>query len=87
MNLINIMTEKTITSNSYLTFKLHNEFFAVNVEKVLEVILEYKLIEVPDAPKYIAGMINFRGDIIPIISFREKFKFPEKGARQISLFS
>ena len=70
------MTE-TITSNSYLTFKLHKELFAVNVEKVLEVLLEYKLIEVPDAPAYIAGMINFRGDILPVINFRKKFNFPE----------
>ena len=76
------MTETTI-SNSYLTFKLHNELFAVNVEKVLEVLLEYRLVEVPDAPTYIAGMINFRGDIIPVINFRKKFNFPESSNKNI----
>jgi len=64
-------------TNSYLTFKLHNELFAVNVNKVLEVLQEYKIVEVPDAPEYIKGMINFRGNIIPIINFRQKFQFPE----------
>ena len=64
-------------TNSYLTFKLHNELFAVNVKKVLEVLQEFKIIEVPDAPEYIKGMINFRGNIIPIINFRQKFQFPE----------
>ncbi len=64
-------------TNSYLTFKLHRELFAINVNNVLEVLQEYQLIEVPDAPKYINGVINFRGDIIPAINFREKFMFPE----------
>ncbi len=77
------MTEKKATLSSYLTFKLHNELFAVSVEKVLEVILEYKLVEVPDAPKYIAGMISFRGDIIPVINFRKKFNFPESSNKNI----
>ncbi len=67
-----------IKSNSYLAFKLYNEFFAVNIQKVLEVLLEYRLVEVPDSPVYIAGMINFRGDIIPVINFKKKFNFPEE---------
>ena len=69
------MTEQN--SNSYLAFKLYNEYFAVNVNKVLEVLLEYRLVEVPEAPPYIAGMVNFRGDIIPIINFNKKFNLPE----------
>ena len=71
------MTEQLTNLNSYLTFKLHNELFAINVHHVLEVLQEYNIVEVPDAPKYISGMINFRNDIIPVINFREKFMFPE----------
>jgi len=69
-------------TNSYLTFKLHNEHFAVNVNKVLEVLQEFKIVEVPDAPEYIKGMINFRGNIIPIINFRQKFQFPKNESEQ-----
>jgi len=69
------MTQKQV--NSYLTFKLYKELFAINVLNVLEVLQEYKVVEIPDAPKYITGMINFRNDIIPLIDFREKFMFPE----------
>ena len=65
------------TSNSYLSFKLHNEFFAVSINKVLEVLLEYRLVELPEAPRYIEGMLSFRGDIIPVINFKEKFNFPK----------
>jgi purine-binding chemotaxis protein CheW len=60
-----------------LTFKLYKELFAINVLNVLEVLQEYNVVELPDAPKYITGMINFRNDIIPLINFREKFMFPE----------
>ena len=71
---------KNTTLNAFVTFKLHNELYAVSVHKAIEVLQEYRLVEVPDAPKYIAGMINFREDIIPVINFRKKFKFPEKVA-------
>ncbi len=69
------MTE--LQTNSYLTFKLHKELFAINVQNILEVLQEFQIVEVPDAPKYISGMINFRNDIIPVINFREKFMFPK----------
>jgi len=69
------MSENTL--NSFLSFKLHNEFFAVSINKVLEVLLEYKLVELPEAPRYIEGMLSFRGDIIPVINFKEKFNFPK----------
>ncbi len=75
-------SKKKKMTNSYLTFKLHNELFAVNVNKVLEVLQEFKIVEVPDAPEYIKGMINFRGDIIPIINFRKKFQFPDNESKQ-----
>ena len=63
---------------TFLTFKLHNEVFAANTKKVLEVLLDYKFSEVPYAPEYIKGVINYRGDIIPVVNFRQKFMFPKK---------
>lgn len=61
--------------NTYLSFSISDENFAVNISKVLEVILTYKTVKVPDAPKFIEGVVNFRGDIIPVINFRKKFNF------------
>ena len=65
------------TQITYLTFKLHEEHFAVDVFSVEEVLHEYKIMAVPEAPEYIEGMVNFRGNIVPIINFRKKFQFPE----------
>ncbi|MCP4177050.1 MAG: purine-binding chemotaxis protein CheW [bacterium] len=73
--------EEALT-NSYLLFNLHKEIFSINIKTVLEVLLDYKVIDVPDAPRYITGMINFRGDIIPVINFREKFNLEETEVRR-----
>lgn len=66
--------------DSYLSFSISTEKFALNIKKVIEVLLEYNIIQVPDAPKYILGIINFRGDIVPVVDFRKKFKFSLKPA-------
>ena len=62
---------------TYITFKLQNEIFAAKVGIVLEVLLDYTISEVPDAPEYIEGVINYRGEIIPIVDFRKKLMFPD----------
>jgi len=66
--------------DSYLSFSISNEHFALNIRKVIEVLLEYKIIEVPDTPEYILGVINFRDEIVPVVDFRKKFKFKKQDA-------
>ncbi len=63
-------------SKSYLSFKLGNELFAVSVKKVLEVMQQKKLTIVPNTPEYIEGVINFRGEIIPVAELRKKLNMP-----------
>ncbi|MDA3879275.1 MAG: chemotaxis protein CheW [Prolixibacteraceae bacterium] len=58
---------------TYLTFSLGKENFALNVEHV-EKILEYQEVtEVPKAPEYMLGVFNLRGEVIPLIDTRVKF--------------
>jgi purine-binding chemotaxis protein CheW len=58
---------------TYLTFKLGHELFAVNVANVLEVLEKQPITPVPRAPSFILGIINFRGNILPVVSTHEKF--------------
>jgi purine-binding chemotaxis protein CheW len=58
---------------TYLTFKLGQEFFAVSVANVLEVLEKQQITPVPRAPEHILGIINFRGNILPVVDTREKF--------------
>ena len=71
---------ETIQSNTYLSFIINNEYFAVNVGKVLEVLLKPKITRVPNAPKDISGVINFRGEIIPAYETRVCFELPDRKA-------
>lgn len=58
---------------TYLTFKLGQEFFAVSVVNVLEVLEKQQITPVPCAPEHILGIINFRGSILPVVDTRLKF--------------
>jgi purine-binding chemotaxis protein CheW len=64
--------------NTYLTFQLNNEFFAVPVTKVLEVLQKQNITPVPKVPDHILGIINFRGDILPVVHTRLKFRFVDE---------
>ncbi len=69
--------QNIISKSSYLSFKLDDEIFAISVKKVLEVLEMQKITKVPQTPDYIKGVINFRGEILPVIDTRVKFKMPD----------
>ncbi|MGB5959494.1 MAG: chemotaxis protein CheW [Coleofasciculaceae cyanobacterium] len=54
-----------------LTFSLGEERYAISARQVVEVISLVKLQKISQAPTYIAGSLNYRGDIIPIIDLCE----------------
>ena len=63
-------------SNSYLLFRLQEELFAISVHKVLEIIEtgeEHTITHLPKAPPSISGVVNFRGNVIPVVNARLKF--------------
>ncbi len=62
--------------NTFLSFHIGKEIFAISVKKVLEVLEKQNITEIPDVPDYVKGVINFRGDILPVIDTRIKFKIP-----------
>jgi purine-binding chemotaxis protein CheW len=66
---ININTEV----ESFLTFKLQEEIFAVKVEKVIEIQELKQITKVPKTPSYMKGVVNLRGSVLPVIDTRIKF--------------
>jgi len=69
------MTQQT---QSYLTFKLDDELFATNVSKVLEILEMKPITKVPKSPPFMKGVINLRGNILPVIDTRNKFCMPQE---------
>lgn len=63
-------------TKSFLTFQLEEEQFAINVEKVIEILEVPKITKVPKAPDFMKGVINLRGSVLPVIDTRIKFNLP-----------
>jgi len=64
-------------TSQYMTFKLGNELFAINVSKVREVLEVSQITRVPTAPAYMRGVVNVRGQATPVVDLRLKFGLPE----------
>ncbi len=65
--------EKTASVKQFLTFTLDTEQYAVEVEKVREV-LEYTTVtKVPNTSEFMRGVINLRGSVVPVVDLRLKF--------------
>jgi len=73
-----MITEIDLTKElkSYLTFILHEEVFALEIEKVVEIIEVPHITHIPKAPKHMKGVINLRGQVIPLIDTCVKFGLP-----------
>ncbi len=65
-------TEITETTQ-YLTFKLGDEIFALDISKVREVLDFTTVTKVPRTPDFMRGVINLRGSVVPVVDMRLKF--------------
>ncbi|MGD8786657.1 MAG: chemotaxis protein CheW [Phycisphaerales bacterium] len=57
----------------YLTFILANEEYGLEILKVREIIGYMEITAVPQTPAYVKGVINLRGQVIPVVDLRAKF--------------
>lgn len=65
------MAETNVTdSNQYLTFMLGEEGFAIEISRVREVLDFTDLTKVPRTPDYMRGVINLRGNVVPVVDLR-----------------
>jgi purine-binding chemotaxis protein CheW len=66
-------TSGTTETAHYLTFRLDEEIYAVDITKVREV-LDYTIVtKVPRTPDFMRGVINLRGSVVPVVDLRLKF--------------
>lgn len=74
---LDIETEDDLTGK-YLTFFIGEKTYGVELLHVLEIISIQTVTTVPSTPEYIKGIINLRGQIVPVIDVRLKFNMDEK---------
>ncbi len=68
------MSVSAITETTqYLTFKLDEEVFSIEISKVREVLDFTTITKVPRTPDFMRGVINLRGNVVPVVDMRLKF--------------
>jgi purine-binding chemotaxis protein CheW len=65
-------TEDTL-KDMYLSFRLGDEDYCLEIRHVTEIVGIQKVTEVPDMPHYVKGVVNLRGQVIPVIDMRLRF--------------
>jgi len=64
-------------ADKYLFFKIGKESYGIGIKYIIEIIELQKIAEVPDMPRYVKGVINLRGKVIPNIDLRLRFGMEE----------
>ncbi|MCL2845565.1 MAG: chemotaxis protein CheW [Chitinivibrionia bacterium] len=64
--------------DKYLTFLLNEESYAIPIQYILEIVGIQKITIVPDMVNYIKGVINLRGQVIPVVDVRLRFGMTDK---------
>ena len=64
---------KMAEEEQLVSFKIENEEFGVGIEEVQEIIRLPEITKVPKAPSFVEGVINLRGNVLPVIDLRKRF--------------
>lgn len=73
-----------MSERQYVVFLLDGELYGIDILNVQEITRYEVPTRVPDMPSYIEGMINLRGNIIPLVNLRKKFNLDGKEATRES---
>lgn len=77
---------KTVDESMQLVgFAIGRELFGVDILKVREIIRDASITSIPNSPDFVEGVINLRGNIIPVIDLRKRLNLlqEEKGEKKI----
>lgn len=64
--------------NQYVVFQLEDELYGVDIHQVRGIEKLLPLTRVPNAPKFVKGVCNLRGSVIPVIDLKKRLDLPGK---------
>ncbi len=73
-------------NNSFITFSLENETYAVPIQTIEEIIGLQDISLLPNVPDFIKGVINLRGELVPIMDLRLKLGLKQKEYTPLTVF-
>ena len=77
-------TKEAVEQQQYLTFLLAGEEYAISILQVKEIIEYDTVTTVPKTPKWIRGVINLRGSVVPVVDLGVKFGMEERPVTKTS---
>lgn len=69
----NTTTQASLDAKQYIVVKLGNEQFGIDIQYVENIVRMQRITRVPKVQNFFKGVINLRGDIVPVMSLRLKF--------------
>jgi purine-binding chemotaxis protein CheW len=73
-----IKEKENTVQQQYLTFFLAEEEYAVGIQRVKEIIEYTAITKVPKVPQWIRGVINLRGNVVPVVDLAVRFGLEER---------
>jgi purine-binding chemotaxis protein CheW len=70
--------EDETVEDMYLTFELGDEVYGIGIAHVTEIVGIQNITEVPDMPDFVKGVVNLRGQVIPVVDVRLRFHMQAK---------
>ncbi len=70
-------TENVELTRQYVSFELQGEEYGIPILHVKEIIRYTTLTHIPESPHFVEGVLNLRGQVIPVINLRRKFDLDE----------
>ena len=65
--------ERQMSEKQYVVFVLEGEYYGIEILNIQEITRYEAPTRIPNMPSYIQGIINLRGNIIPVINLRKRF--------------
>jgi purine-binding chemotaxis protein CheW len=63
-------------------FRIGRDLYAVDIMRIREIIKPLKIAAIPRAPAFVEGILNLRGEVIPVVDLRKRFDMPQGGNGQ-----
>jgi len=76
--------EASVPELSLVVFRLGSEAFSLRLHEVREIIMVGKLTPVPRAPSFLEGVLNLRGEVMPVLDLRDRFGLPRQPVTSVS---
>jgi len=67
-------------------FRIGGEEYAIDIMRIKEIIHPLKITKVPKAPKFIEGVVELRGAILPVVDLRKRFELPNTDITRASKY-